>query len=58
MSAEMAAGRVMELLDRHFTAAQLEALTRFHEPAEGQAVYDDVPDGAILRRAHPPADVP
>jgi hypothetical protein len=28
----------MELLTRHFTGAQLEALTRFHESLEGQAI--------------------
>jgi hypothetical protein len=29
---------VMELLTQHFTAVQLEALTRFHESSQGQAI--------------------
>lgn len=38
IATEVAARRVMELLPRHFTAAQLEALTRFHDSPEGQAI--------------------
>jgi hypothetical protein len=38
VSTDVAASRAVELLARHFTAAQIEALTRFHESPEGQAI--------------------